>query len=335
MSGHEDHVMSRSTIRSSLAVCGVLATLATVTAGCKQPVMCEPLDDCGGAIPVGDWVLATGTSSCTEEIYVAPPDPRLIQADIPVARLPPPEPALFDWCELLVTGPGDDIVTRAPPYLYTGVAPIGRVALHYEADGRYRLSTTRAGLYSIDYPWYCMRAFGGADKLAADGVTTITVCEQLTKGLTAKVAKKYKNISCVPNGIDPPAQTGCICSFDLQEVQESVGFYGATSARKIQHLPGNNFPQVATYCAQGNRLQLTGTDGAYLFDRVGLRTLDLVQTAANCEDGMQGPGEDGLDCGPGCDIMCSAINCNDLMQGPGEDGVDCGRRCGKVCAAAP
>jgi hypothetical protein len=68
----------------------------------------------------------------------------------------------------------------------------------------------------------------------------------------------------------------------------------------MTHLPGTQFPQDVTFCNEGSRLQLTGADGAYLFDRVGLRTLDLIKVTANCADGVEGPGEDGVDCGPAC-----------------------------------
>jgi hypothetical protein len=47
----------------------------------------------------------------------------------------------------------------------------------------------------------------------------------------------------------------------------------------LLQLPFTNFPQRVTFCNQGDRLQLTGADGDYLFGQRGLRTLDLVKTA--------------------------------------------------------
>lgn len=318
--------------RSPIISLSTFALLATLTAGCKQPLLCENLASCGGEVPSGDWVLDANHGSCSEDLYTPPADPRLIQADLPAARTPIPEPALFDWCQLLVTGPGADIVARPPPFLFVESAPVGTATLHYDsAAGTYRLSTTRSGSYVTNFPPYCMRAFGGMNNASGN------VCDQLTAGLKAKVSsKKYRNIACQPDS--PDANTsGCDCFFDLTEVQESTGSFGTKGSKKLLHRPGTNFPEEVVYCHQGDRLQLTAADDEYLFDRVGLRTLDMVKTTAiNCNDSMQGVGEDGIDCGPGCDVMCSVINCFDMMQGPGEDGIDCGRRCpGKPCMPAP
>jgi hypothetical protein len=304
-----------------------MSLLATLGAGCKQPLLCEPLSTCGGDIPFGDWVMDMGHGSCSDDLYTPPPDPRLVQADIPAARTPIPEPALYDWCQQLVTGPGANIVMRPPPFLFAESPPVGNATLHYDPAGTYRLTTTRSGTFVINYPPYCMRAFGAMNKGA------VNVCDQLTVGLPLKVnPKKYRHILCQPDSNDP-LTSGCDCRFDLSDVQESQGSFGLKGSHTLLHRPGVNFPEEALYCNTANtRLQLSAADGEYLFDRIGLRTMDLVKTTAiNCDDGAQGIGEDGIDCGAGCEIMCSVINCGDLMQGPGEEGVDCGRRCGKAC----
>jgi hypothetical protein len=272
-------------------LCRRLVTLAApmliLMAGCKQEALCPALDSCGGPI-VGDWHLAAGHPSCSEDVYAAPTDPRLVQADLPAARTPPPEPALYDWCDLLVTGPGD--IVHQPPLFYTdgpngyrgttGVAnyyvggPIGAATIHYDANGTYTLSTTRTGTYHLDFPNYCMYAFGAKEQLvdpADPSQGTLNVCRQLQVGLRAIGLKKYLNIACKPS-----EQQGCGCDFDLSDTETNAGTY-APYGGNMQHIPGNSFPQQVTYCAQADRLQLTGADGAYLFDRVGLRTMDLVR----------------------------------------------------------
>jgi hypothetical protein len=298
--------MTRSAIASIRAAVlfGSLATLAAplLMTGCKQQVLCPPLASCGGPL-VGDWRLANGHPSCSEEIYSPPADPRLgqSQGDLPAARMPPPEPALYDWCDLLVTGFGD--IVHTPPLFYTGgptgyqgtnnVAatyvggPIGGATLHYDANGTYTLSTTRTGTYLLDFPAVCMRSFGAKDGNpidpgVKDPVTNVpngptgNVCQQLEFGLRNIKLTKYINISCQLDPNDPPAAAGCICQFDLMDTQTNSGTYAAQGAT-VQHLPTINFPQYATFCSQGDSLQLTGANGAYLFDRVGLRTLDLVR----------------------------------------------------------
>jgi hypothetical protein len=297
-------------------------TLALSLTSCKQPALCPGLGDCGGALPAGksDWVLNPSHPSCTEDLYTQPADPRLVNAYLPAARTPIPEPTTYDWCLLLVTAPGDDIVAKLPN-LFTESPDVGAATLHLNTeDTSFILSTTRTGRFRADFPAYCMRAFGATGDL----------CGRLTSTLTMKVPTKYKNISCTPN---PAERNGCLCDFDLVEREESRGSYLSGGGTMI-YIPGNNFPQNVNYCLQGDTMNLTGADGTYLFDRLGLRTMSMqnLPTAAGaCSNKVHDLGEDGVDCGPACPIMCSQINCGDLMMGPGEDGVDCGANCPKAC----
>jgi hypothetical protein len=282
---------------------------------------------------MGNWILGTNGEPCSEDLWVPPADPRLMQADLPAARTPFPEPALFDWCQLLVTGPAEDIVSRPPPFLYAESGPIGKATVSFSIDkeGRQRFGvvTARTGRFEIDYPAFCMRAFGATNKSPDMGGD---VCQQLAVSLGKKGGRRYHNIACQLQTDDPPDQAGCYCQFDLTDYQESSGIFQQRSARTIRYLSGGGFPQTTTFCHRDNSLQLTGNNGEYLFDRVGLRTLSMVKTdAINCDDGLAGIGEDGIDCGAACEFMCSVINCADGMQGPGEDGADCGRRCGVPC----
>jgi hypothetical protein len=73
---------------------------------------------------------------------------------------------------------------------------------------------------------------------------------------------------------------------------------------RLDKSPAADFPVFATFCKQGTSLQLTGANGAYLFNVPGLRTLDLTPTTVNCTDGVQGPGEQGVDCGAACPTAC-------------------------------
>ena len=115
--------MTKSTPFSiGLAVCGLVSAL---TSGCQQQVHCPVLKDCGGPVPVGTWTLtpqvvdAAGNviapihGSCIEDLYVPVSDPRLVGGgDVPAARTPPPEPALYDWCDGLLTSSGTKIDNR-------------------------------------------------------------------------------------------------------------------------------------------------------------------------------------------------------------------------------
>jgi hypothetical protein len=280
------------------ALCGALALLAT---GCMQKPKCEELGNCGGVTPLGSWVLSPGHPSCSEQIYVAQTDTRLARADLPPARTPPPEPALYDWCDLLVTSGGNDIQAKAGGFVYSD-GQVGSATVRFNADGTFSAGITKTGTYTLDFPALCMREFGAKDKLSDPtnpNSPVINVCKQLEVPLRASGLGEgaYPNTTCDRNPNDP---NGCLCYFDVTSTGGPAGYYQMLDKNTILFLPGTNFPQKATYCNKGDTLELTGTDGEYLFDVGGLRTFNLSRVVVNCTDGMQGAGEDGIDCGPSC-----------------------------------
>ena len=166
------------------------------------------------------------------------------------------------------------------------------------------------------------------DTPATATTPAITVCQKVTVSLGTLITATDHNIACAPKAEDPE---GCVCTFELSDTQESYGTLKPLDGGPMVHLFSDNFPQSVSYCLNGDSLQLQSADGEYLFDRLGLRTMDLVKspTPIDCTDHMQGPGEDGVDCGAACPVLCSQINCSDNAQGPGEEGVDCGPNCPK------
>jgi hypothetical protein len=266
----------------SVALCGLFTALTT---GCKQEVGCPALDSCGGPQPIGNWVLAPGYPSCTEDLYVPATDTRLAMGDVPPSGKPLPEPALFDWCLLLVTGPSstsnNGTIQIRPPRFYYESGPIGAVSVRYEADGHFATGITRTGTYTLDFPGFCVRAFGTMDGAPIDPVNdpmgpTGGVCKQLEGPVRVSGISEgsYQNTICDANPDDPE---GCLCTFDVTETGGPGGVYQMVNSNTILHLAERSFPAKATFCNQGDRLELTGTDGTYLFDQRGLRTLDLVR----------------------------------------------------------
>ena len=240
----------------------------------------------------------------------------------------------------------NSIVGRFPNFSFE-TFPIYQATVHYDERGNYALSTTRGGTVLVDFPTYCMRAFGAIDTPLdpnALPAATGTVCQKLQSALFFITPPQFLNIACITNDdasrqpllnkgvrIDYPVDPGgCLCQFDVQDRQDTRGTV-LPAGGDMLHLSSSDFPTQVSYCQESNVLELTGANDSYLFDRVGLRTLDLVSVAVNCEDGKRGPGEDGVDCGPACQVLCSEINCKDGAQGPGEAGIDCGPNCGKAC----
>jgi hypothetical protein len=299
--------------RHVLLVCGLAALLAI---GCKQETYCEELGDCGGPFPFGAWTLGASPTetfgSCSEDLYIPPTDKRLVETRIPAAREQSPEPAFTDWCGGLIAS-ADNVLASGPQF-YTESSPIGAMTVRYNAaDGTYSAGFGLTGTYALTFSAACMHQFGATDGKPAPGpggadpdpgAPPVNVCKQLEVPLRESGTGEgaYRNTTCDPNPDEPK---GCICYFDRAEVFASSGTFRVLSGNQILHMPFfPNFPSKVTYCNKGSSLQLTAADGSYLFGYPGLRTLNLG--ALNCEDGLQGVGEDGPDCGFACNNSCPA-----------------------------
>lgn len=266
----------------------LLGALALLSTGCMQEPLCPEKDACGGAEPVGTWQLQPGQSSCTEDLYVPPTDPRLRGGEVPVARQPIIEPAFFDWCTGLLTNGGMKIQTRAPVFFFDS-GQVGSSSLSYTPDpakpgtGTYQLGTVRTGTYFFDFPAYCMRSFGAMDgrsayNSAGMAVTDPTnVCKQLEIPLNDSGVGEgaYQDIACNPNPSDPE---GCLCQFDVGSTGGSTGNYQMLDSNTILHVTATNTPHKVTFCNKGSSLELTGENGAYLFGLKGLRTMTLAKS---------------------------------------------------------
>lgn len=272
----------------SLLTLGALCVGLSAT-GCMQKPLCEELSDCGGPDPLGTWQLAPGHPSCSEDLYLPATDPRLLGAEATTARNAPIEPALYDWCYLLVTS-GAEKIQRKPPRFYAESAPIGFTSLTYgrnamTGENEYTLGITRVGTFYFDFPAVCMRNYGAMDgrpvRDAAGMIvdpTPSNVCKQLQNPLASAGLNEgsYPNTICEPNKEDPE---GCLCQFDVSETFGSSGTY-SIQGNTIRHEPTSTstFPSTVTYCNKGGSLDLTGEEGSYLFNVKGLRTMNLLKT---------------------------------------------------------
>lgn len=269
--------------RGNGACFGLLAALAALASGCTQTPQCSELAECGGPPPVGVWELVPGTSeSCQEDLYNPTVDTRLKDSEVPAARIRALEPALFDWCNLLIARGGDDILANSPQFYYES-GRIGQATVTYNADGTFSAGLTRTGTFVLDFPPVCMRSFSAVDGKSInpdDPAAPIgNVCKQLEGPLALSGAGEgsYRNTTCEPNPVEPE---GCLCGFDVTETGGPGGTYRMLAGNKIEHFSNTNFPAKVSYCNGGNTLELTGADGAYLFNYIGLRTLRLALVGA-------------------------------------------------------
>jgi hypothetical protein len=280
-------IVPQGTLVSRASLVAALG-LSAALSGCTQETKCDELSGCGGVTPAGDWRLGAGHPSCSEDLYVPATDTRLLGGEITPARQPTIEPALFDWCTLLLTGAGDgkDIQLKAPRF-YIESAEVGAANVTYTPTdpanpdvGRFTASITRTGRFVLDFPEVCVRAFGATDRpdLSIDpSGAPVPVCERLQVPLAASGLGEgaYPNADCYANPDDP---LGCLCEFDATETGGPSGTYHR-EGNIIRHSTSGNFESRAVFCHEGDSLQITGADGAYLFNIAGLRTLDLGSVA--------------------------------------------------------
>jgi hypothetical protein len=296
-----------------LLVTLALSSIAALGSGCfKQATHCPALGACGGGRPVGvkpgtdgNWVLAPGFGSCEEDLYMPASDPRVQMADPEEFGTAYPEPAVYDWCLLLVTGPGaGDSIQVFPPRLYQESPAYGFVTLKFQDDGHFSSGITLTGTFLLELPSYCIRAFGAQADTSVPATPTApdNVCKRLETPLyNAEInTGAYKNLTCDANTADVRARFGldgggdpygCLCRYDVNATGGPAGTYSLLNSNTIIDFPDavvSSYPQETTYCLRGDELQLTGADGAYLFDQTGLRTLDLVRGCSDDTDCVSG-----------------------------------------------
>jgi hypothetical protein len=262
---------------SALALCGLFGALAS---GCAQKPLCPELSDCGGPDPIGSWVLAPGYPSCTEDLYLPPTDKRLTAATMPAAGHAPPEPAVYDWCDLLIASGGSPMRQLHQPGFFYESGQIGVAEVRIMMDGTYTTNITRTGTFVLDFPEICVRMFGATDNMPINPTDPASpvgnVCKQLEPpiGESGLGEGSYRNTRCEPNPDEPG---GCVCQFDVTETGGPGGFWQRLNTNRLLFIPQTNFPGEVTFCNRGTSLELTAADGDYLFGQKGLRTFNLKQ----------------------------------------------------------
>ncbi len=282
----------KSLYENSLVAC--LALLPMLSSCSKGPV-CSELDSCGGN-PVDKWAqLPRGQETpgtyCQEVTHTPPPEAHLRDQPLPVGRQRPPERTSADWCsELIVTSDMKEAVKKHN-YWWEDL-PYVTGFLEYQPGGIYRANLTRKGFVDRWFSQTCLRKYG----YSGDCTQFQTDLEKSNEG-----AGEYNTFKCSANA----SRGGCDCNFEIFEVNTILGAY-SQSGSTITHFPASptaHYSQ-ASMCVKGDKLQLSGMNNSFLWDRPGLRSIEFVRM--DCNDGKLGPGELGVDCGLGCPNACPA-----------------------------
>lgn len=297
-----------------------LSLMSLAAWGCAPTITCDETFTRGGevvgttdsdadGVPDARWVV---TEPC-EDIVPSPPEPVTLQKQPPhLSGSSPPKEASGEWCmnlSLLKDAMGTPTVSEFYPWiprlpLRQRSAPGQPVwydaFLHYGNNGRYAFGAVLAGAHRIELPARC---------LVQQGVPV--TCQQLIPLLTEKYAKADARLGRSTGAVstanwacgNPATGGGCECAFNMTISYDPTTGPGGGWSRSgdvLSHFDevGGGAAFLSNYSVEGNTLSLSGYHRRALFGIEGLRTLKLQQVV--CNDGAQGVGEDGVDCGSNC-----------------------------------
>ena len=270
----------------------VAALMAAVSLlGCAQGPVCKELGNCGGN-PVGIWAqkpLDQDPKYCQEMVNRPPLTEYLRNQPTPVARSRLPEGTNLDWCYGLVLTPDETSPVKGHQYWWENLPYIGG-KVSYTDDGTFRIDFGRQALVHRYYSRTCLSQYGHV----ADCPKFAERLETANQG-----AGEYFDFKCEDNS----EKGGCNCTFNIAEANAMFGRYSLQGST-LTHFPASpigDFSQAAI-CVNGDTMELSGLNNSYLWDRQGLRSMELVRV--NCQDGQMGPGEGGVDCGAACPNSC-------------------------------
>jgi len=278
--------------RSALWILAAGAGVLLGLLSCSGGPVCKELGNCGGN-PVGTWAQRPAEEEnakyCQEKFHLPPLDEYLQRQPTPVARMRLPESTNIDWCYNLVLTAEEVNALKSNLYWWENFTYSGGLVT-YKENGEYTVDFGRQGMVSRYYSRTCLSQYGHE----AD-------CAKFQERLVVanQGASEYDFFDCKEDVV----KGGCNCQFLIAEANAQAGVY-TIQGSTITHFPNTpptHFTQAVT-CVQGDTMEISGRNNSFLWDRQSLRTIELVRL--NCEDGKQGPGEAGVDCGLGCPNTC-------------------------------
>lgn len=133
----------------------------------------------------------------------------------------------------------------------------------------------RTGVFVLEFPAICVRMYGAMDNVSINPTDPMAPVGDVCKQLEGPVKESgigegsYSNTICMANPQDPG---GCLCQFNVSETGGPFGPWRRVG-NTLHFVLQTTFPSRATFCNHGDSLELTGTDGEYLFGVRGLRTM--------------------------------------------------------------
>jgi len=280
-----------------LPLLGVLCALSA--SACAPELTCDE-EFSGGGDVVGTssgrtetmWIVV---EPC-EDIVSNPPRAVTLEQQPPAtAGETPAEEASGDWCQnlsLYEDGTLANVNTwfpRLPIKKHAPLAPGQPVwydaYLFYDNQSTFSFGAVVYGRQTLEMPNTCLTQQGIA-----------ITCEQLGSQLGDLwvVEGGVQNMECHEN----TRASGCECSYELNIYTGQAGTF-AQSGDVITHYDQSSGPPfLVNYEVKGDTLSMSGYNRRPVFSINGIRTLKFARVV--CDDGKQGAGEEGVDCGSNC-----------------------------------
>lgn len=275
----------------------LLGTLVALCASaCSPELTCDEVFTGGGDVLAGEtkttWVVV---DPCENLVNSPPLQDTLVGQPPHLSGEAPPDPGSGDWCMNLSFRSDGQIKNlntwfpRLPLQQHSPIAPGQRVwydgSLTYEGN-TYSFAAILYGKQKLELSDRC---------LTQQGIRLS--CSQLTDAI-AMVWNSEPAVQNLVCGDHPSGGGGCQCDYDMVLNTGPAGTY-AFDRDLITHFDSAQGPPFqANYRVEGNTLRMNGYNRRALFGITGMRSLEFARVI--CNDGLHGPGEDGVDCGPHC-----------------------------------
>jgi hypothetical protein len=255
----------------------LLAGSLLLAAGCGgkgTEGTCSTYAGCGGD-PKGNWTLATGCQNLVVTPYQVPSLPEQLAQPQTATQAPPqPMPTTSgDWCSQLIYQPSIDpsmpvkgvVLWHGPPTVHDGY-------LKVNDNGTYSAMIQFITPEHTFFDNACLTRYETQAPTCAKLGMDLAAYEQTQPGFM------FGDLSMVCTG---DSSVGCDCQYQYQVQGMEMGTWIIDPAHPSSIVfasVSSTERQAATFCANGDTLQVSGQDGTVLFGALGVRSGEYTRT---------------------------------------------------------
>jgi hypothetical protein len=246
---------------------------------------CTTFAGCGTADPkalAGNWTLESGCANLIVTPYQEPSLPEQLQQPQAVTQAPPqPQPTTSgDWCSNLVYEPSvSPMMAVRNVLLWHGPPSVGAGYVNHMADP---MDASR-GTYAAQIQFHTHETTFFANACLTRYERVAPTCAQFSKDLEEYFASQpgFKFDPSTPT-CTGDSSVGCTCNYDYQVQATEMGTWqidGANPTTIVYAGAPKSEPTAASFCQQGDSLELSGQGGTILFNAVGVRSAKFTRDA--------------------------------------------------------